>query len=487
MSNSLFHSLVVVTAVSSVAIVFVGMLRKPLRYAVGARAAYWQWLAVPTSAVAVLLPAPLHPIRAISQSLPAPVSAAFSGAMVSVSTVGGSTGYLAMAGITVWLLGAAAMLTWLARRQRAFVRSLGALTMDADGVCRSRSVVAPLLVGAWRARVVVPADFEVRYSHEERILVLAHERAHLARHDAAINVFATGWLCLTWFNPLMYWAVGRLRFDQELACDALVVARSKTGRRRYADALLKTQLANESSWLVPVGCHWQSTHPLKERVAMLKHPSPGLARRLGGIAFTVGLSIAGSYTVWAAQPEVPSPGGSAKLIAVKMKWWVNGADVLQPGGPASNRDILVVSGKEFVRKVSFGIGRSPYADFAAALHLSPMQGTRVFGLGDREGIRTTRRRTHSSGMQTEQRRQSLFHARRLGGRQQGRNDRSSQQGRGHPLQTGIQRINAAREDISGTVAAGRRNRTHCSAGTGLRFSAASMNVMTFGQSSNLAA
>jgi hypothetical protein len=213
-------------------------------------------------------------------------------------------------------------------------------------------------VGAWRARVVVPIDFEARYSPEERILVLAHERAHFARRDAAINVFATGWLCLAWFNPLMYWALGRLRFDQELACDALVVARSKTGRRCYADALLKTQLANESSWLVPVGCHWQSTHPLKERVAMLKYSSPGHARRLGGIAFSVGLTIASSYAVWAAQPEVPLPGASARLIAVNMKWWVNGTDVLQLGGPSSTRDFLVVSGKEFVRKVSFGIGRS---------------------------------------------------------------------------------------------------------------------------------
>ena len=91
---------------------------------------------------------------------------------------------------------------------------------------------------------------------------------------------------------------------------------------------------------------------------MLKHPSPGLVRRLGGIAFAVGLTSVGSYAVWAAQPEVPLPGASAKLIAVNMKWWVNGADVLQPGGPSATRDIRVVSGKEFVRKVSLGVGQS---------------------------------------------------------------------------------------------------------------------------------
>jgi hypothetical protein len=137
-----------------------------------------------------------------------------------------------------------------------------------------------------------------------------------------------------------------------------VVAGSRAQRRLYADALLKTQLANESAWRMPAGCHWQSTHPLKERVAMLKYPSPGLPRRLGGIAFIVALTVVGSYAVWAAQPEVPVPGTSARVIAVNMKWWVNGADVLQPGGSSATRDIRVVSGKEFVRKVSFGLGQS---------------------------------------------------------------------------------------------------------------------------------
>jgi beta-lactamase regulating signal transducer with metallopeptidase domain len=41
----------------------------------------------------------------------------------------------------------------------------------------------------------------------------------------------------------MYWAIGRLRFDQDLACDAIVLARTEAARRSNADVLLKTQLA----------------------------------------------------------------------------------------------------------------------------------------------------------------------------------------------------------------------------------------------------
>jgi len=357
MSASLVHALVAVTAASSAAVVLVGVLRKPLRYAVGARAAYWQWLLVPASVLAVFMPAPVHSVRLLTQSVPDSVSAAFSSAIVSVSAVAAPTGYVAPS-LAIWLLGTFLMAASLARRQRSFVKYLGNMTMDSDGIYRSSTVVTPLLLGAWRPRIVVPTDFESRYTTEERTFVVAHERAHLARRDAAINICATGWLCFFWFNPLMYWAMGRLRFDQELACDAMVVAGSKIGRRLYADALLKTQLANESAWRMPAGCHWQSTHPLKERVAMLKYPSPGLARQVGGIGFTLALTIAGSYTAWAARSQVPLPASSARLIAVNMKWWVNGADVLQPSDPSGTRDFRVVSGKEFVRKVSFGIGQS---------------------------------------------------------------------------------------------------------------------------------
>jgi hypothetical protein len=201
-------------------------------------------------------------------------------------------------------------------RQRSFVRSLGKMTPDSDGIRRSNSIVAPMLVGAWRPQIVVPVDFEARYSNEERRLILAHERAHQQRRDISINAFAAAWLCLFWFNPLIYWAIGRLRFDQELACDALVLARSGARPRRYAEALLKTQLATESVWRMPLGCYWQSAHPLKERVAMLKRPLPGSRRRIVGIAFALLLTIFGGYAVWAAQPQAQVK--SAQIL-VKMK------------------------------------------------------------------------------------------------------------------------------------------------------------------------
>ena len=316
MGASLLHALITTTATSSVAILFVGLLRKPFRIAVGARSAYWLWLLVPASGFAAVLPASSQALRIVSTSLPSGVSAALS-SVATMATSAHSAAYV-FGVLVIWVTGAVIMFTLLLRWQQRFVRSLGKMTSDADGVRRSDAIVAPMLVGAWPSQIVVPVDFEIRYGEEDRQLVLAHERAHLARHDILVNVFAAIGLCLFWFNPLMYWAMGRLRLDQELACDALVLARSRTAPRRYADALLSTQLATESAWRMPIGCHWQSSHPLKERVAMLKRPLPGLSRRIVGITLALALTISGGYAAWAAQQVKATP------ILIDLKLTVTG-------------------------------------------------------------------------------------------------------------------------------------------------------------------
>jgi beta-lactamase regulating signal transducer with metallopeptidase domain len=192
--------------------------------------------------------------------------------LTSGNSIGAAPDYATPALIT-WASVSLLMLALMFRRQITFTHSLGNMTLMQDGTYRSASVRGPVLIGVWRSRVVLPNDFETLYSPEERVLVLAHEQAHWQRRDLLINAAATIWLGLAWFNPLMYWAVARFKVDQELACDAVVLAKSRTGRRRYAAALLKTQLVADSAWRMPIGCHWQSSHPLEERIAMLKRPA----------------------------------------------------------------------------------------------------------------------------------------------------------------------------------------------------------------------
>lgn len=287
---SLLHALLLT---SGLATLLVLLLRRPLRSCCGARAAYALWWCVPAALLAVALPAPRTGLQEtptamarMQTTLPAP-TAVRADAQVWL--------------LSVWSVGALAMAGVLLGRQRRFVRGLGRLDHGAEGLLSSAANVdLPVALGLWRPRIVLPHDFIERFTPDERRLVLAHERVHLRRGDLWANTLAAMVQCLHWFNPVMYGAMRRFRLDQELACDALVLARAPGARRTYGSALLKTLVATSAP--APLTCHWPARHPLAQRIVMLGHRPPG--RVVGSVALTLSLSVAlaTGYAAWAQQP-----------------------------------------------------------------------------------------------------------------------------------------------------------------------------------------
>ena len=78
--------------------------------------------------------------------------------------------------------------------------------------------------GLFRPRIIVPAG--ARSWAPERIeVVLAHEIAHIARRDWAVQIAAETVRAAYWFNPLIWIACRQLRNESEQACDDTVLRR----------------------------------------------------------------------------------------------------------------------------------------------------------------------------------------------------------------------------------------------------------------------
>lgn len=288
----LFRWLLESTCASSAAIVLVLLLRRPLRAAFGANAAYLLWLLAPMAVLAASIPAPV-----VHQPFAGAGGAALAAGAVGVMPATG--GALVPWWLAIWCAGAVTAAMSQLTAQRRFHCGLGALRIDRDGLLRAESSAGlPAVVGL-RGRIVLPADFDLRYSAAERALILAHERIHRARGDVAGNALMAGLRCAYWFNPLFWIAADRFRRDQELACDETVVARHPQSRRAYGEAMVKTQL---SAMPAPLACHWFGGHPLKERIAMLKHPSPGARRTAVGLVLAGSVIAGTAYAAWAARP-----------------------------------------------------------------------------------------------------------------------------------------------------------------------------------------
>lgn len=282
------------TLASSAALLLVLGMRKPLRKAFGACVAYGAWALVPAALAAVLLPAAA---AAPGGALPLALPRMLPGMMQSAAGGRDPGGWLAAG----WLAGAALCAAAMALQQWRFRRGLGRLLQRADGVREAErdSAGLPATLGLWSPLVVVPPGFDTRYDPTRRELMLAHERAHVQRGDVQANALVAALRCLFWFNPLLHAAAAHFRHDQELACDAAVLAAHPRSRRNYGEALLHAQLQVQAS---PLGCHFGFGHPLKERIEMLRQQLPTRSRRLLGTALVSALALGCGFAAWAAQP-----------------------------------------------------------------------------------------------------------------------------------------------------------------------------------------
>lgn len=273
MASDAFDALYRMALASTLAMVLVLVTRQRLRAAFGAAAAYQAWLLVPLALVAALLPSIRLTNPAVISMIPSGGVPGLSGGAVTVVVSDWSGVALAL-----WLAGAIAACAALAIGHRRFVRALGVLS-ERDGLhYAAHAQASPALIGLASPLIVVPSDFLTRYGAAERSLIIAHERQHARRRDPLANAAAALVQALFWFNPLAYIALGRFRFDQELACDADVMAAHPGQAQDYAQAMLKTQMASTPSLAT---CHWQSSHPLKERILNLQ-TRQSTARRLAG-------------------------------------------------------------------------------------------------------------------------------------------------------------------------------------------------------------
>jgi beta-lactamase regulating signal transducer with metallopeptidase domain len=108
----------------------------------------------------------------------------------------------------------------LCSRVARLARELGIARRVTDSL--STEVAVPLTWGLRRPLVLLPAN-AARWPEARVEAVLAHELAHVRRHDTATQGMAQLACAIYWFNPLVWLAARRLRAERERACDDRVL------------------------------------------------------------------------------------------------------------------------------------------------------------------------------------------------------------------------------------------------------------------------
>jgi beta-lactamase regulating signal transducer with metallopeptidase domain len=88
----------------------------------------------------------------------------------------------------------------------------------------SAAVEVPSVIGSLRPIILLPASALTGMTPEQIEMVLAHEMAHIRRHDFLTNLLQAVVETLMFYHPAVWWISRQVRVERENCCDDLAVA-----------------------------------------------------------------------------------------------------------------------------------------------------------------------------------------------------------------------------------------------------------------------
>lgn len=118
----------------------------------------------------------------------------------------------------------------------------------------STRVRAPVVVGWLKPLVLFPPALLNRLPNDQIEMVLAHELAHICRHDHLINLIQTVVETLLFYHPVVILISRRIRIERENACDDLAVDATRN-RLAYVEMLASLEKLRHPGPRLALGVH----------------------------------------------------------------------------------------------------------------------------------------------------------------------------------------------------------------------------------------
>ena len=178
----------------------------------------------------------------------------------------------------------------------------------------SMTAEVPFVVGWLRPMIVVPSSAFAGIPPAHLESIIAHELAHVRRHDYIVNLLQIALETLFFYHPGVWWLSAQIRAEREHCCDDLA-ANACYGPLSYARALVQLE---ELRALPPIYAPAATDGSLLDRVARLTASSSDRGRRgtAGATVVVVLLAVALPLAAWySAYANVPSPSPASEPLA----------------------------------------------------------------------------------------------------------------------------------------------------------------------------
>jgi hypothetical protein len=176
-------------------------------------------------------------------------------------------------------------------------------------VLESALALAPIVVGWLRPVILLPASAVSGLTPRQLEAVLAHELAHVRRHDYLVNIVQTAIETLLFYHPAVHWVNARIRSQREVCCDELAVDACGDART-YARALAELAELRCTRQPMAVGLRGAGLLDRIRRIlGLAPERRPAASRWLAGVLTVV---VAASLAVGAYVAAKPIDGSAGR-------------------------------------------------------------------------------------------------------------------------------------------------------------------------------
>lgn len=219
--------------------------------------------------------------------------------------------YLWLAGValcSIRVMRAALATQQLQRGARTIANPCPQLFDRAVRIVESVRVKVPAQLGVLKPVILLPLGMAMQLPAAQLEAILAHELAHIRRHDYLVNLLQVFVETLLFYHPGVWWVSQVMRREREHCADDLALAMTRDPHA-YASALLTLEEARQAGFATAA-----NGGDLKTRI---ERALAGSAPERGSVLPAVlALALAFSYTVVlrAQAPTAPQPAAAPIVV-----------------------------------------------------------------------------------------------------------------------------------------------------------------------------
>jgi beta-lactamase regulating signal transducer with metallopeptidase domain len=227
---------------------------------------------------------------------------------------------------------------------------------------QTNMLTTPAVMGVVKPILLMPSSLVSGLSIQQLDMLLAHELAHIKRHDYLVNILQTLAETLLFYHPVVWWVSKVIRQEREHCCDDMTLQVTGRSALEYAEVLLRLEKSRQGLALAA------TNGSLLRRVErLLNAPKAGVSwgSSLAALLLVVCLSLTFVVNAVNAQPiqvsKVPYVFNAGVAVdptnSERIAITVNSTEVYNCHEPCKNYPVLYTSsnaGQTWQEQIPYG-------------------------------------------------------------------------------------------------------------------------------------